>query len=182
VILLLNGAFGVGKTTVARSLVKRLPRAVLFDPEIIGIVLQRGARLAGRQVNDFQDLPSWRRLTVIGLRAIRLLYPNIVVPMAFSEVGYLQEIRSAITRFEPRVLHFCLVAPVEVVHERLRLRGADPVRAAWEYRRASECCMAHERKEFARHIATADRDPDEIAEELVSYAQAIDGNDPVIDI
>lgn len=171
-ILLLNGAFGVGKTTVARSLVKRLPRAVLFDPEIIGIALQRGARLARREVDDFQDLPSWRRLTVVGLRAIRLFYPNIVVPMAFSDVGYLQEIRSAISRFEPRVLHFCLVAPVEVVHERLRLRGADPVRAAWEYRRAAECCIAHEREEFARHIATADRDADEIADEILSYARA----------
>ena len=169
-ILLLNGAFGVGKTTVARSLVKHLPRAVLFDPEIIGIALQRGARLAGREVNDFQDLPSWRRLAVIGLRAIRLFYPNVVVPMAFSDVGYLQEIRAAITRFEPRVLHFCLVAPVEVVHERLRLRGADPVRTAWEYRRAAECCIAHTSAEFARHIVTADRDADEIAEELLRVA------------
>jgi predicted kinase len=177
VILLLNGAFGVGKTTVARSLVRRLPRAVLFDPEIIGIALQRGAHLAGRKVDDFQDLPSWRRLTIIGLRTIRLFYPNIVVPMAFSKVEYLQEIRSAIGRFEPRVLHFCLVAPVEVVHERLRLRGADPVRAAWEYRRATECCIAHKSEEFARHIATADRDADEIAEELLRVAVSSPGGE-----
>jgi hypothetical protein len=54
-ILLLNGAFGVGETTVARAVVARLPRAVVFDPEIIGIALQRLARAAGRRVDEFQE-------------------------------------------------------------------------------------------------------------------------------
>jgi len=36
-----NRAFGVGMTTVARLLRRRLAPAVLFDPEPIGIVLQR---------------------------------------------------------------------------------------------------------------------------------------------
>ncbi len=166
-ILLLNGAFGIGKTTVARSLVARLPRAGLFDPELIGIALQRGARLAGRRVDDFQDLASWRRLTIAGLRVTRLFYPHLIVPMAFSNPAYLEEIRSGISRFEPRVLHYCLIAPVEVVHERLRRRGCDPAKATWEYRRAAECCLAHQREEFAEHIAAAGRDPEDIAEELV---------------
>src|SRR5687767_2126468 len=63
-ILLLNGAFGIGKTSVARRLVARLPRAVLYDPEIIGIALQRAARIVGWNVPDFQDLRLWRRLTI----------------------------------------------------------------------------------------------------------------------
>ena len=164
-ILLLNGAFGIGKTTVARALVARLPRAVLFDPELIGIALQRTARLAGRRVDDFQDLKAWRRLTIAALRAARLFRPNIVVPMAFTNPSYLQEIRTGISRFEPRVLHFCLVAPVEVVHERLRRRGDGPA-AAWAYRRAAECCSVHAGDEFAEHVA-ADCDPESIAEELL---------------
>ena len=169
-ILLLNGAFGIGKTTVARSLVARQPRAVLFDPELIGIALQRTARLGGREVDDFQDLRSWRWLTIAGLRATRVLWPNIVVPMAFSNAAYLEEIRRGIRRFEPRLLHFCLVAPVEVVHERLRRRGADSVGAAWEYRRASECCVAHQSQDFATHVMAVDRDPDDIAEEILRAA------------
>jgi hypothetical protein len=47
VILLLNGAFGIGKTTVARVLVRRLPCAVLLDPELLGIALQRVTRVGG---------------------------------------------------------------------------------------------------------------------------------------
>src|SRR5688572_5396402 len=167
VILLLNGAFGIGKTTVARLLVPRLPRAVLFDPEIIGIALQRMARLTGRSVGDFQDLPAWRRLTVAGLRAARMLYPNIVVPMAFSNVAYLEEIRRGAGRFEPDVFHFCLVAPVDVVHERQRARRTNSRDAAWQHRRAAECCLAHQGEEFATHVVTVEREPADIAEEIL---------------
>lgn len=166
-ILLLNGAFGIGKSTVARLIVARLPRAILFDPEIAGIALQRIARLTGRRVDDFQDLRLWRRLTIAGLRATRMLWPDVVVPMAFSNVGYLQEILGGIRRFEPRVFHYCLVAPVEVVHERLRGRGEDPGKAEWQYRRASECCRAHEQEEFATQIATGDRSPNEVADVIL---------------
>jgi hypothetical protein len=178
VILLLNGAFGIGKTTVARSMVARLPRAVLFDPELLGVVMQRAARLFGRPVDDFQDLRWWRRLTIAGLRATRVLFPNIIVPMAFSNAAYLEEIRRGIGRFEPRLLHFCLVAPVEVVHQRLRNRGEDQGAAAWQYRRASECCIAHASAAFATHVPAVDRDPDHIAEELLRRAELLHNRAP----
>jgi len=168
VILLLNGAFGIGKTTVARVLVARVPNAVLFDPEMIGLVLQRGLRLLGRTVADFQDLPSWRRLTIAGLRMARLGSRNVIVPMAFSDTGILDEVRTGISRFEPRLVHVCLVAPVEEVHRRLRTRGADPTRHAWEFRRAAECCAAHERDVFAHHVGALDRTPDQLAQEILS--------------
>ena len=165
---MLNGAFGIGKTTTARALRARLPRAILFDPELIGLALQRTARLAGRSVEDFQDLRAWRRLTIAGLRTARLWAPTVIVPMAISNSGYLAELRQGILRFEPRLLHFCLVAPVETVHDRLRSRGADPSRHGWQFRRASECCAVHGKDEFAIQIDATRRTPDDIAADLVS--------------
>lgn len=159
-IILLNGAFGIGKTTVARLLVARLQRAVLFDPEWIGIPLQRMTR-----VDDFQDLRAWRRATIAGLRVVRAFRQHVIVPMAFSNAGYLHEIREGVSRFEPRVLEFCLVAPVEVVHERLRRRGDA---GAWEYRRSRECCLAHQREDCGVRIDAADRPPGTIADELLA--------------
>src|SRR5688572_14382278 len=140
-IVLVNGAFGIGKTSVARSLAARLHRAVVFDPELIGIALQRLLRLVGRDVDDFQDLRLWRRLTIIGLRFARMLWPNVIVPMAFSNGAYLDEIRAGLHRFEPNVVHYCLVAPLEVVHQRLRGRGVDLATDDWLRRRTSECCQ-----------------------------------------
>lgn len=169
-ILLLNGAFGIGKTTVARLVVRRLRRALLFDPELMGMALQRGARLVGRSVDDFQDLRAWRRLTILGLRVARMFFPDVVVPMAFSNPDYLEEIRRGITGRDARVVHVCLVAPLDVVHERLRRRGDHD---AWSYRRAAECCIAHSREEFATHVNTAGRHPDDIAEDVLRVAGTI---------
>lgn len=167
-ILLLNGAFGVGKTTVARLLVARLPRAVLFDPEIIGIALQRVT-----MADDFQDLRLWRRLTVWALRIARLLRPNVVVPMAFSSLQYLDEIRRGISRFEPHVVHVCLTAPLEVVHGRLLRRGNA---GEWELRRAAECCAAHQSERFATRVGTAMRSPADIADEIARMATPVARN------
>jgi len=144
--------------------VARLPRAVLYDPELFGIALQRAARLVRVKVDDFQDLRIWRWFTVAALRVVRLVFPNVVVPMAFSNPAYLRELRAGLARFEPDVVHLCLVAPLEVVHERLRGRGSDPVRDEWQYRRAAECCAAHESDEFAVRVPTAGRDVGVIAD------------------
>jgi chloramphenicol 3-O-phosphotransferase len=166
VILLLNGAFGVGKTSVARVLVARFPGAVLYDPELAGIALQRAARLFGREVGDFQDLRVWRRLTIAALRIVRLVRKNVIVPMAFSNPAYLQEIQRGIARFEPRQFHFCLVAPLPVVQQRLQTRTLDAADASWQFRRAAECCAVHHDAVFATQVNAADRTVQEIADQI----------------
>jgi chloramphenicol 3-O-phosphotransferase len=168
VILLLNGAFGVGKTSVARVLALRLPRSVVFDPELIGIALQRAARLFTVDVADFQDLRAWRVLTIAGIRIARLIWPNVIVPMAFSELAYLDQIRDSLRRFEPALFHVCLVAPVDVVHARLNARGADADRHEWQYRRAAECCAAHRQPAFGEQVSTDRRDVADVAGEVLA--------------
>jgi predicted kinase len=168
-VILINGAFGIGKTTVARLLSQRIPGSVIFDPERIGFVLQRLPKLSGRPVEDFQDLRSWRRLSVLGVRAAAALRPHVIVPMAFSNLSYLQEIRGGIARFEPRVHCFCLVAPLPVVRERLRHRkgwsGVDAME--WQYRRAAECCSAHEGAGFGERVPAGDRTAGQVADDLL---------------
>lgn len=34
--IMINGAFGVGKTTTASKLQERMPNSILFDPEEVG--------------------------------------------------------------------------------------------------------------------------------------------------
>lgn len=169
-VILINGAFGIGKTTTARSLKCKLPGSVIFDPELIGLALQRSRRMLGRPVDDFQDLPSWRRLFVLGVRAAAAIRQNVIVPMAFSNLSYLHEVREGLARFAPEVRHFCLVAPVDVVNERIRLRGggSNDRDLQWQYRRAAECCAVHSNAEFAEQIAVGDKTADQIAEQLIT--------------
>ena len=80
-VIWLNGAFGVGKTTVARALAAELPGALMVDPEDIGRMLRRIIPAADRTC-DFQDIPSWRRLTVATIESLLRDHPRpLVVPM-----------------------------------------------------------------------------------------------------
>jgi hypothetical protein len=60
VILWLNGAFGVGKTTTALAIRMHGPAWRLFDPEHVGLLL--AMNLSGVEFSDFQDLQPWRTL------------------------------------------------------------------------------------------------------------------------
>jgi hypothetical protein len=164
-IILLNGAFGVGKSAVAHCLAKQLPGASIFDPEWLGFLLQR---LAFRTVDDFQDLACWRRGTVAGIRFLRRFRPTVVVPMAFSNEAYLSEVRDGVGRSDRQVLHFCLMAPLPVILQRLEQRSVgSPASLAWQRRRAAECCLAHQSAFFREHIPTDGLSPQAVAQALV---------------
>lgn len=143
---------------------------------MIGAPLQFLARLAGRDVDDFQDLRAWRVLTALAIRCARAVTSVVIVPMAFSDLRYLGEIRAGLQRTDQQVYHFCLVAPLEVVEQRLRDRGAHPTTHAWEFRRAAECCAAHKHPLFAKHVAAADSPPDDLAKQIAKSVRELAGH------
>lgn len=59
-IVWIDGAFGVGKTTTAQLIVGRSIKWRLFDPEDVGHMLV--ANLKDLDFADFQDLAPWRSL------------------------------------------------------------------------------------------------------------------------
>jgi hypothetical protein len=56
---------------------------------------QEGWCLPCTRRSDYQRLAAWRRGTILGARSFGLLSP-VVVPMAFSDLGVLDEIRSGL--------------------------------------------------------------------------------------
>ncbi len=173
-VILINGAFGVGKTTIARQLVSRIPESILFNPEIIGFVLRRLPKfvyLSGRGTDDYQDLRIWRRLTAAVAKTIHQVFGRtVVIPMAFSNLEYLDQLRSEFEKKEIQVRHFCLTAPVEIVHKRLEKRGVSffTAEGKWVYPKAAKCCEIHASSEFSEHIATENRLPDEIVKNILN--------------
>jgi hypothetical protein len=171
-IVLINGSFGVGKTTVARLLVDRIPQSILFDPEIIGFVLRRLPRfvpLDGRGSDDYQDIALWRRLASLMPALLdKIGRRNVIVPMAFSNLDYLSQVRSGFARYAIPVHHFCLTASLTVVQSRLLNRGLDPNSAEgrWVFSKAAYCCRVHSAPEFAEHVMTDERLPEDIANDI----------------
>jgi hypothetical protein len=169
-VIFINGSFGVGKTTVSRLVVQRLPRSTLFDPETVGVVLSRLLAIwpFRPRPDDFQDLRLWRETSVRLICLIRRLRGAVVVPMAFSNVTYLCQFLTHVRRRDSETFHFCLTASHATVRERLNEREGRRGPSEWQLRRSAECCRAHERPEFAEHIATEGRLPQEVAEEIVT--------------
>ena len=140
-IVLVNGSFGIGKTTVARHLVSRTPSSTLFNPEFTGRALQIPLRIVRPSAGgalDSQNLRLWRLSTVRIASCLLRRYDVVYVPMALTDVGYLAEIREGLEARGCTVHHFCLVAPLETVLERIKARGerAGTRAGDWVIRRA----------------------------------------------
>jgi predicted kinase len=127
VIIWLNGAFGAGKTTLAEELHRRLPEAVVYNPEDVGLMLWKWMR----PNDDFQDLPSWRELVVATALSLRRHHADtLIVPMSLIRDAYRAEILGGLADAGEEVLHVFLEADAGVLGERLRARAPVPLNPA----------------------------------------------------
>jgi predicted kinase len=123
VIIWLNGGFGAGKTTLAEELHRRLPDAVLYDPEQVGVMLWKFMR----PNSDFQDLPSWRELVVATALSLRRHHADtLIVPMTLIRDAYRAEILDALAAAGEDVLHVFLELDANVLRQRLNAREVYP--------------------------------------------------------
>jgi len=169
VYLLINGAFGIGKTTVARLLKAATTGAAIHDPERAGFILRRlPAWVIGepRQPDDYQNLAIWRRMAVSGARRAHRRAGPVIMPMAFSDPGWFGEVVGGLAADAP-VRVFCLTAPLVVVRERIERRAAAERWADtdWVLRRAEECCAAHAEGAFGE-LVDATPSPEAIVADL----------------
>ena len=173
-IILINGSFGVGKSTVAQLLQRQLLNSRIYDPEIAGSILMRLPRwikLRGAGTDDFQDIDLWRKSVAAGIRLSRIVNSGpIIVPMTFDRHDYLNEISHAIRRFDPDLRIFCLRATLETIHHRLRQRGdLTGPGAEWVLRRSRECTIAHVDPTFGRPVDTEASSAEQVVATLLEY-------------
>ena len=161
----LNGAFGVGKTTVARLLVRRLPHACLYDPEQVGTLV----RSLGRSYEDYQDDPVWRRLVVAVAGALHSdVSARLVVPMTLWRTEYHAEIVGGLRSVDPDVRLFRLAASEDVLRARILTRRDADGPHEWCLRHVASGVAAMRDERFGSQIPTDGRTPDEIADEIAA--------------
>ncbi len=166
-LLWLNGAFGVGKSTVAREILRRWPEARLFDPEEIGFLLRRAVPI-DRQTGDFQDLPLWRRLTLeTALGLLRDYRRPLIVPMVLVERRYFDEILGGLRAAGVDVHPFSLLASPSTLRRRLRWRWSRPRSRRWAIEQIARCSEALASPDLGRHVPTDGRTVGEIAAEIL---------------
>ncbi|MGP4111830.1 NUDIX domain-containing protein [Streptomyces sp. 4N509B] len=125
-IIWLNGASGVGKTTVANELLDLLPGSVLYDPELVGAGLRAmlpKERLA--EVDDLTDLPSWRRMVVDTAAALLTEVPGpLVAPMTLLDQAHRDEIFGGLAARRIPVQHFLLHVDETFLRARIDQRAS----------------------------------------------------------
>ena len=171
-ILLLNGSFGVGKTTVAKLLRSSLRGSVIYDPEWSGMVLMRlpgWIKLKGSGSDDFQHIELWRKSVVAGVRLFRLFASGpVIVPMTFSSRAYFDWVVMNLKRLDAELRVFCLKASLATIRRRLvgRRTKIEGPGSEWIARRIVECVEAHRDPHFGEPVDTEDRSALEVAEDI----------------
>ena len=153
-IIWINGGFGAGKTTLAEELRRRLPGAVLFDPEYVGYILREWVPVP---TGDFQDLPSWRELVIETALALRRHHAEtLIVPMSLLNDDYARQILGGLTERGEQILHVFLDLDAEVLRQRITERVMWPDHPERD-QSAREFCL----RNLDRAIAAAARQPEE---------------------
>ena len=174
-IIWLNGGFGAGKTTLAEELRRRVPGAVVYDPEDVGLMLWKWLRPA----DDFQDLPSWRELVVATAVSLCKHHADtLIVPMSLIRDAYRVEIFGGLADAGEEVLHVFLEAGVDVLRERLGARGSPPDNPGasqstreWAFSRVDAAIAAAARQPGGTLMLRSDRlSPGELADEVLAVA------------
>jgi hypothetical protein len=141
VILLINGAFGIGKSTLTEALMRERPEWVLFDPEDVGQTLRHALHRV-LPVDDFQEYPAWVPLVVETARALReTTGRDLILPICVADVERYARLTSGLWQIDAELRTYCLVAPPDVVRGRLLLRGDEA--GGWADARVDRCCHAH---------------------------------------
>jgi predicted kinase len=175
VIIWLNGSFRAGKTTLAEELHRRLPDAVVYNPEDVGLMLWKWMR----PNDDFQDLPSWRELVVATALALRRHHADtLIVPMSLIRDAYRAEILGGLADAGEEVLHVFLEADREVLRERHDARvdipgnpGPNHPAREWALRRIDAAVAAAARQPAGTLMLRSDRlTPAELADEVLAEA------------
>ncbi|WP_108671865.1 AAA family ATPase [Peribacillus acanthi] len=169
-IIMINGAFGVGKTSVTERLVELIPNSLLYDPELVGYmireVIPERIKPEHERTGDFQDLDIWKELVVTVAKSIKSSYnQHLIVPMTLYKKENFQYISKGLKSLDEATHHFCLMADQETIHRRLLERGETP--GAWCFQQTSKCLEAFKAGGFNEYVETVGINADEIAKQIV---------------
>ncbi|GGA68214.1 AAA family ATPase [Ornithinibacillus halotolerans] len=175
-IILLNGAYGVGKTTIANELLTKVDNSILYDPEEVGYMLRNiitdDMKKQEEHTDNFQDLLPWKRLVVTVAKELITTYEkNLIIPMTIYKKEYLSYIINGIKECDPNTFHFCLIANKSTIHNRLLKRGEEA--GNWCFQQTDRCLEAFQDDIFQIKINTDQKSSHQVVEEIMKQINSL---------
>lgn len=166
-IVLINGPFGIGKTTAATLLVQRLPGSMLYDPEPLGSFVRTTVGHLD-PVADYQDFPLWRALVVETARLLRQAYPGpIVIPMTIWRRDYFDPITEGLRRIDPAFVCLRLTASESTLRARILARPDADGPHDWCLRHLERGLAAARDPAFGIEVPTDGASPDAVCDAIL---------------
>lgn len=127
-IIMINGAFGSGKTSAAQMLQPLIPNGMIYDPEEVGYMLSKiiphEMKDEDERTDDFQDMELWRVLAVTTAQElVRKYRKHLIVPMTIYKRANFDYISDGLRSIDSDTFHFCLLATKETIKQRVIGRG-----------------------------------------------------------
>jgi hypothetical protein len=169
-IVMINGAFGAGKTTTANMLKPLVPNSMIFDPEEIGYMLRKivieEIRFEEEKTDDFQDIELWKILTVKIASELKHKYnKHLIIPMTIYKPQNFEYIYNGLQNLDRDLYHFCLIASENTIYDRLTARGDNF--GGWTFQQTERCVNAFRNNRFKEHIITDHLDINGIIERIL---------------
>ncbi len=166
-IIWINGAYGVGKSTLAEDLAKKMENAMVFDAEAVGNAVR------GNYPNDpygviFEDYPLWHEFNYQLLKDIHNTFGrNILVPMTLVRPNSYSTILKRLMddRIDTKLI--VLEASYQRIHDRILARGEGE--DCWCMRSIEMARNAVNAMAEGYHICTDNKSVEELSRLVLAY-------------
>ena len=165
-VIWLSGAYGVGKSTVAKVLAKKLENAMIFDAEEVGNAV-RGNYPNAPYGYIFEDYPLWADFCRRLIRDVHDTFgKNIIVDMTLVRKSSKETIIDGLKKDGIDVYFFVLTASRQTIHDRILVRGEGE--DCWCMENLDMAMEKSAALDGAVYIDTQGVDPDAIAEQILA--------------
>ena len=169
-IVWISGPYGVGKSTLAEALVKKINHAILFDAEKVGDAVRENYPNEPYGV-IYEDYPLWCEFNYMLLRDVHnTFHHNILVPMTMVRQNTYDKIIQRLLDDGIDTKLIILEGSYQCIHDRILARGEEE--GCWCMENIEMSSNGSRAVQNGYHISTDNKSVDELARIVLEYIGA----------
>ena len=175
-IIWIDGAYGVGKSTLAEKLHALLPNSFIFDAENVGNAVRENMPQSVYYSETFEGYPLWFHVCNELLTELTDRFDGVVlVPMTLIQQESFARVAEPLRDKGIEIVHVLLESSREIIHDRILERGESE--DCWCMRHIDECLSVQQHYEDVIRVPSLGLTADELAKEVMERLQLSAGKE-----